>query len=187
MSVLADSKQRDVEEGSIGRKLIGAVETLQRRLVCASGLVGRQALRRHRMDIVVGSRNSRKEGVSRHPIITVAIVVRHEPFVTPEPVRTAPWKARRNCRIGKTLIQTPGGRTTRQAHGEGAVARLRETAQPIGNIVRERFSARESPVLARYGASHLRDDLRLHDALGRAELARGKMNRSIALAKPSSL
>ena len=30
-----------------------------------------------------------------------------------------------------------------------------------------------------------RDDDRLHDALGRAALACGKMNRSIALAKPS--
>ena len=31
-----------------------------------------------------------------------------------------------------------------------------------------------------------RDNDRLHDALGRTERVRGKMNRSIALAKPSS-
>ena len=106
------------------------------------------------MDIVIGNGNSRKESVARHPIIAVAIVVRHEPFVAPEPMRTVPWKARRKCRIGKTLIETSRRRAARQAHREDAVARLCETAKPFGNIVRERFSALESPILGRCGDDH---------------------------------
>src|ERR1700686_2190107 len=125
------------------------------------------------MDIVVGNGNSRKQGVSRHPIIAVRMVVRHEPFVTPEPMSTAPWKTRRNIRCGETFIETSGRRAARQAHREGAVARLRETAKPFRNLVRECFSVLESPD----SGNHF-----LHDALGRAELARGRMNCSIALA-----
>src|ERR1700691_2711560 len=105
------------------------------------------------------------------------MVARHEPLVTPEPARTTPWKARRNGRIGKTLVQRPGGRTARQAHRKGAVARQRETAQPFGNIVGEHFGARESLVPG--------DDV-IHEALGRTEPVRGRMKRSMALAKPSS-
>ena len=90
MSILADPKQRNVEERPIGSKRVGAVEAPKRRLVGRGGLLRRQALRGHRMDIVIGHRDSRKEGLARHAKIAVGMVVRHEPFVAPEPVDVLP-------------------------------------------------------------------------------------------------
>ena len=115
VSVVSDPKQRDVEQRPVGSKRVGAVEALQRRLVCGGGLVGRQALRRHRMDIVVGNRDPRQEGVARHTKIAVGMIVRHEPFIAPEPMRPVPRKARRNFRRRETLIETPGRRAAREA------------------------------------------------------------------------
>ena len=106
------------------------------------------------MDIVARNGDQRKEGFARHAKIAVAMVVRHEPFVAPEPVRTIPWKARRNLWRREMLIEPPRRGAARQAHGEGAVARLRKTAQPFGDIARERFSALENTSLGRCDAGH---------------------------------
>ena len=154
MSVVSDSEQRDVEQRPVGSKRVGAVEALQCRLVRGGGLLRRQALGRDRVNIVVGNRDARKERVARHPVVAVGMVVRHEPFVAPEPVHAAPWKARRDCRRCKPFIKPPGRRSARQADREGAVARLRESAEPFGDIVRKRFGILECAVSSRCGVRH---------------------------------
>src|ERR1700728_4119057 len=116
MSVLSDAEQRDVEQWPAASQRISAVEALKRRLVGDARLVRRQAFLRHHMDIVVGNGDPRNESIARHSIIAGGMAVRHEPFVAPEPVRTAPWKARRKRRIGKTLIETPGRRAAGEAY-----------------------------------------------------------------------
>ena len=146
VSVLADAQQRDVEQRPVGGERVGAVEALQRRLVCGGGLLRRQAFGRNRVNVVSGNRDARKEGVARHPVIAVGMVVRHEPFVAPEPVHAAPRKPRRNFRRRKQFIKTAGRRSARQADREGAVARPREIAEPFGDMVRERFRILERVV-----------------------------------------
>ena len=86
MPILADAEQRDVEERPVGNERVGAVEVLERRLVRCGGLHRRQAFRRDRMDVAVGNGDVRKERIAGHAIIAVRMVVRHEPFVAPEPM-----------------------------------------------------------------------------------------------------
>ena len=53
-----------------------------------------------------------------------------------------------NARRRKTFIKPTRRRTAGQADRESAVARLRQTAEPFGDIVREHFGIGEGPALA---------------------------------------
>ena len=143
MPILSDSKQRYVEKLPIGYDDRSAVVALECRLVSGGSLLRREALCRNRMDLVVGNGDSRKEGIARHPVIAVAVVVRYEPLVTPEPMRATPWKARSNLRRGEAFIESLRCRSSREAHGKSAIASLCKSAEPFGHAVRERFSILE--------------------------------------------
>ena len=89
-------------------------------------------------------------------------------------------------------IERLGRRAAHCIHDRGAEGDVRHEPavhdvdmNPIGAglIDRTNFLAEPPQIGGKNGG---RDNDRLHDAPGRAELARGKMNRSIALAKPSS-
>ncbi len=78
------------------------------------------------------------------------MVVRHEPFVAPEPVHAAPWKSRRDFRCRKQFIKTPGCRSARQADRK---RRGRSPARDRRAIRRHRARAFPHPRMCRFPAS----------------------------------
>ncbi|MNC89325.1 hypothetical protein D3C83_52390 [compost metagenome] len=88
----------------------------------------------------------RKERVTGHAIVARGVVVRHEPFIAPEPVHAAPGKTRHDRRFGKTLVKPLRCRSAGQTHREGFVAGLRERAKPFGDPARKRVGVVENVV-----------------------------------------
>src|SRR5690349_7118602 len=86
MSLRSESEEQQVEY----RGLTGEM-TLQRRFIISSGRLGTRDVRRHWMDIRRWTRNMIKERFLRHQKVTVCIVRRNIPLVSPEHVHIRPW------------------------------------------------------------------------------------------------
>src|SRR5215831_3495310 len=67
------------------------------------------------------------------------MVVRNETFVAPIPMGPIPREARHKRLAGKTLVETFGCRSTRQANRKVVLARTSNSTQPIGGVLGRRL------------------------------------------------
>ena len=131
------------------------------------------------MDVVPRDGYPGEEGFICHPVVAVGVVARHEPFITPEPVRSRPREG--GAARCERFVKLAWRRSTRQTDGKAPLTCESQFADPIGGRLRKIVDARENLPIGFFVFAH---GIAIYSEDRGA--ARGSTNRSIALAKPSS-
>src|SRR5437762_2991387 len=105
MAIITDAEQHHVEQWSRGIERGRAIIAAQDPLVAAGGLLRRQALGRHGMNILRRRRHMPEQCLARHAVIAVRMIVRHESFVAPKPMHALPRKLYDDLWLPKQLVE----------------------------------------------------------------------------------
>src|SRR6478609_6591930 len=100
------------------------------------------------MNILRRCRYVCEQCVARHAIIALGMIVRHEAFVAPEPVRALPRELRCNIPLPKPFIKALRGRTAGAANGEAACRGARLHTQPLRSFPCQHLGIAEHPQFA---------------------------------------
>jgi len=133
MTVITHAQQHDVKQGVINRKPIPSVKSLELVLISLRREFRSTEAGPNRMNLRGRDRAYIEQRFPGHQVIAVGMVMRHKPFISPEPVNVIPRHGLADWRCRERRIKKLRRASSRKANSLPSAASADDAGNPPGH------------------------------------------------------